>query len=749
MKIKLHPLRIFEKRHLVLFSAISVSLLLISYFIPMTVKVLLIALCAVSAVYFALSKREFNFLDKESKYHTVTLSVMIGAILLSSFVSYDIAGIRAQEYTGEHRRITAYALPSSENTVRITEIDGIPVSFDAVFYGSELPEKYEMFSCIGEINLIRSEKVSDSVYYIGDNIPLSVYSESVTKTDKRVINVFSKMYELNHAARNTVYKYCGENAGLISALFLGNKADVPENIKSDFSHTGVSHITAISGLHIMVAIAFAGWFLKKIIPHVFVRIVILDLIVVFYSLLVGSGYSVIRAMIMYTVTVLAVLTGEKSDTVTSLFTALYLICIIHPYAIFDISLQLSFAATLGIAVFGLPASECISKATEKTAQKGPILKKLFAGINNVSTSLTLSVCAVFATLPFCYLYFGRMSLLSPLVTLLVMPFITVLLYAAPFLMMFAGFEPVAQLFGQVCNTCAEIAVIIISFFRENANFEISFSYPFSLAILVITAVAFIALIIKGVNKKRVYAIVCLCSVIAYSSSMLVFAMHNDDRYKIAFTSYSGDVLCRIEDNKAYAVDISNGYGRAYTSLFSMLEEQGIIKLKCLILTHCSEKHIELIRKIDSNFGVDTVVYPSKSRYSAAVGAAVEQIGADKVEYEIKDGYSYEGFYIEPTHYISHGEGYNITTKNAVYFSGSRADEKSLELINDDSIVFYGCYSEISQMAFTPIYDVEKAVVSDKIRKNLFFEREYEDYFKQVNVLEYDGAVMVEIGNEEE
>ena len=85
----------------------------------------------------------------------------------------------------------------------------------------------------------------------------------------------------------------------------------------------------------------------------------------------------------------------------------------------------------------------------------------------------------------------------------------------------------------------------------------------------------------------------------------------------------------------------------------------------------------------------------------------------------------------------------------MYFSGSRADEKSLELINDDSIVFYGCYSEISQMAFTPIYDVEKAVVSDKIRKNLFFEREYEDYFKQVNVLEYDGAVMVEIGNEEE
>ena len=143
MKIKLHPLRVFEKRHLVLFCAISVSLLLISYFIPMIVKVLLIALCAVFAVYFALSKRQFNFLDKESKYHTVMLTVMIGAILLSSFISYDIAGMKAEEYTGEHKRITAYALPNSENTVRITEIDGASVSFNAVFYGSELLEKYE------------------------------------------------------------------------------------------------------------------------------------------------------------------------------------------------------------------------------------------------------------------------------------------------------------------------------------------------------------------------------------------------------------------------------------------------------------------------------------------------------------------------------------------------------------------------------------------------------------------------------
>ena len=144
----------------------------------------------------------------------------------------------------------------------------------------------------------------------------------------------------------------------------------------------------------------------------------------------------------------------------------------------------------------------------------------------------------------------------------------------------------------------------------------------------------------------------------------------------------------------------------------------------------------------------TVVYPSKNRYSDAVRAAVEQIGAHKVEYEMNDGYSYEGFDIEPIYYISQGEGYNITTENAIYFSGSRADDKSLELINGDSIVFYGCYSEISQMAFTPVYDVKKAAVSDKIRKNMFTEREYEKYCEQVNVVEYDGAVMIEIENGE-
>ena len=52
------------------------------------------------------------------------------------------------------------------------------------------------------------------------------------------------------------------------------------------------------------------------------------------------------------------------------------------------------------------------------------------------------------------------------------------------------------------------------------------------------------------------------------------------------------------------------------------------------------------------------------------------------------------------------------------------------------------------MAFTPVYDVKKAAVSDKIRKNMFTKREYEKYCEQVNVVEYDGAVMIEIENGE-
>lgn len=738
MKIKLHPLKVFENRNFVLLCTLAVSTLVITYTSHIAVKISLLAASFVLGVFFALKKRT----DKSVRYKCIMGLAMVFLLVLSSVISFELPYASSRKHFGNDVEVYAYAVPNSENKIRVLSLDGEDVSLYAVFSGGELPEKYETFTCCASVTAVRTGRLSSDMYYLGDGIDISVYAEDIISTGERYDGIGALMYSLNRSIRNIVYEYCDDGAGLVSALFLGNKSDLPESVKSDFSHTGVSHIVAISGMHVMIAAAFASVLLKKVIPHIFVRLALLDITVIMYSLLVGGGLSVVRAALMYTVVVIASYLGEETDTVTSLFLALYLICLVQPHAIFDISLQLSFCATFGIAVFALPACRRISKYDNKKGIFGRLMMKKLACY--AVTSLLISVCAVAATLPLCFLYFGRMSLLSPVVTLLTVPFVSLILYCAPLMAAFGALPPIAQVFAQVCDSSAQICIMITSFFRDHANIELSFSYPFSALVIIIFAVLTVALVIKGVNKRRVYAIVCLSACLTYAASTSVFAICRADKCEVVYTSYNGDILCRVDGNSACAVDITNGYGKAHTSLFRVLEEKGIVKLDRLILTHCGESHAELIKRIDSRFGVKSVIYPSDDRYSDAVGYAVEEIGAEGVEYESNKTFSCGGFTIEQVHYISAGEGYNITTSNAVYFSGSRADERSLRLVNAESVVFYGCYSKISQMAFTPVYGVDKAIVTSKLKNNMFTPSEYENYISSENVIECDGTVTVDI-----
>ena len=152
-------------------------------------------------------------------------------------------------------------------------------------------------------------------------------------------------------ARRLILYSDSESGGILSALLLGNKDYLSAQTRLDFSRIGISHVLALSGMHLVV-ICYA---LSKILAFVGVnkshRKIFEIILTLFYIVLTGFSVSVIRAGLMLIISAVLFLVCGSKDSVTNLFISVFIIVFIQPYAVFDLSLWLSVFATLGIIVF--------------------------------------------------------------------------------------------------------------------------------------------------------------------------------------------------------------------------------------------------------------------------------------------------------------------------------------------------------------------------------------------------------------
>ena len=141
-----------------------------------------------------------------------------------------------------------------------------------------------------------------------------------------------------------------EEAQIVKGLILGDTTTLEEELKEKFQIANISHVLAVSGMHIIyivigIEVIFEKWLGKRHVKYV----VILGL--VFYMSITGFTSSIVRAGIMGMMNILAFLVYRKNDIWTSIAISLGIILIQNPYAITGVGLQLSYLGTIGIIVF--------------------------------------------------------------------------------------------------------------------------------------------------------------------------------------------------------------------------------------------------------------------------------------------------------------------------------------------------------------------------------------------------------------
>lgn len=187
-----------------------------------------------------------------------------------------------------------------------------------------------------------------------------------------------------------------QSYGVASALFLGIRDGIDNEVQNAYRSAGATHVLAVSGLHVGILswiIAFLFGFLKRNKKTKYLYLSLILSVLFGYAFLTGLSPSVLRASVMFGIIQIGYTFSKRSNIYNNLAFSALILLLASPYMIFEVGFQLSYLAVLGIVLIQ------------------PKLSKFYIPRNKIINYfwelLTVSIAAQLATFPICLYYFHQ------------------------------------------------------------------------------------------------------------------------------------------------------------------------------------------------------------------------------------------------------------------------------------------------------------------------------------------------------
>ncbi len=385
------------------------------------------------------------------------------------------------------------------------------------------------------------------------------------------------------------------NAGIAMAMLFGDKSNLDDETKDTFAHVGISHILAVSGLHVSIIILVLYFFMKKLRINKWIGFIIYSLILLFYTYLCGFAISVFRASIMGMVLYLLGNIGWEYDSISSLSIAGSIILLFAPLALFTLSFQLSFLCIFSI----ITLAPTITKLFEKV--KCP---KLFARAIAISISTTLGLIPVMME------HFASVSLLGILFNLVVIPIFTLvfpILLAVIILSMIFGF------FSFLLFIPNLLLYVIRWIAGLGSNIDAFVLHTFRVGYWLLLFTTILCLSIHFLMMKKKFKFIINISLIILILPFVIYgfipARYSEEQLVINYQTNS-NVVYYMYDNEVYLIgsDINS------RNLVTLSRELRISKIDNIIAYDFSIKDLQNFTEICENMNVQNVYLPSSLNY---------------------------------------------------------------------------------------------------------------------------------------
>lgn len=273
-----------------------------------------------------------------------------------------------------------------------------------------------------------------AAYYRRKDCLFALRKTKITAQTKTYGRMEEFLSQLRYESEVLFRKLLGEkNGATASAMVLGRKKGMDSEVKALYQGAGISHLLAISGLHLSLIGAGLFGLLKKVRLPVALSAGISTWILIVYAQLTGMGISTRRALVMFLLFLAAGLLKRTPDLPTSLAVAALLLLVPRPQRILDAGFQLSFSAVLGIAVMipvlqdGWEDAAPSLRVTDGVAGWNIARTAIVRTCRLLRKNILAGLGITMTMLPFLLIHFYEWSPWSVLLNLAVIPLMGILL----------------------------------------------------------------------------------------------------------------------------------------------------------------------------------------------------------------------------------------------------------------------------------------------------------------------------------
>lgn len=213
--------------------------------------------------------------------------------------------------------------------------------------------------------------------------------------------------------------FSGDEFAVLSALTVGYKEELSDELRETYQMAGVSHILALSGMHVAVLWGLLSWILRPLEKKQVLKWIKCILIIALlwgFAFVVGLSASVVRAVAMCMLMTVGQSGGRRAFSLNTLAVAAFFMLLYNPFYLFDVGFQLSFLAVFSILLIYPVLFRCLMIHQ-------PVLRYIW-GVAAVSLAAQLG------TAPLVIYYFAHFPILFLLANLIVAPLAFLIIYGA-------------------------------------------------------------------------------------------------------------------------------------------------------------------------------------------------------------------------------------------------------------------------------------------------------------------------------
>lgn len=367
----------------------------------------------------------------------------------------------------------------------------------------------------------------------------------------------------------------GDVGAVVTGICLGADERLSYAAAADFRACGVSHLFAVSGLHLSVLTQALLWLLKRLHLPRRLRGVICAVAVLIFLLLAGGTPSVIRAGVLCLVVILGDCVRRQADARNSLGAALLLLLAADPFAVYDVGLLLSFSATFGLLF--------LSSKIKQVLLNIPMNAKLTAVWERMVGAAAVTLSATLVTLPVMILYFGEVSLIGiaanllmtlPAALLLIVGWIVIVTLS---LGLSFVYYPLLMLLGGVARLLIWVATGLASLPFATATIVDTYLVIGVLGGLAVIGIGWLLLRRHGVRLAAVLCAVVLC----VGVGVYQYRMRDTVRF-LVIPEQSDLAVCLLYRRQAILVTAPTKANTLYATR-EALQRAGITSLDAVIL----------------------------------------------------------------------------------------------------------------------------------------------------------------------